>query len=388
VGNDTTNYERVDSALRQSEERFRQLANSMPQIVWAATPDGTVDYYNQRWFEFTGFSENDPNGKSWLPILHPEDIPRCAEAWSTSIKSGQIYQIEYRFKDWKTGGYRWYLTRALPMKNPEGQIVRWFGTCTDIDDQKKAMEALLQKTVELAHIKAEREQLELFTHLASHDLQEPLQKIAGFSDLLESHCADSLDEKGRGFLKRIKDGALRMSQLIDGLLEFARAGTQKRPPEPVNLETILNDVLQDLEMRINTSKAQIHAGHLPTIIADKIQIRELFHNLLSNAIKFHKINTPPIISIQSETIDAKVVKISIKDNGVGFDEKHIEKIFKPFERMHSRDEFEGTGIGLAICRKIILRHKGEITVKSKLGKGSSFVVTLPISQNTQEETVE
>jgi signal transduction histidine kinase len=249
---------------------------------------------------------------------------------------------------------------------------------SDITKRKWAEEALRQKTAELAYSEAEKEQLELFAQLASHDLQAPLQKIIGFGDLLEEHIGSTLDERGRHLLEKIKEGARRMCLLMDGLVDFARVVTREESFKPVNLNDVLRGVLLDLEMRILQSGARVEVDDpLPTLDADKTQMREVLHNLVSNALKFHKKGRPPRVRIRGRVFKDGRVGISIEDNGIGFDEKYVDRIFKPFERLCRREDFEGMGIGLPICRKIILRHNGEIKVQSAPGKGSIFTVILP-----------
>src|SRR2546428_3914616 len=201
---------RAEEAVRESEARFRQLADAMPQIVWAARPDGYIDYYNERWYEFTGFPRDEFGQSSWEPILHPDDVERCVETYFGCLREGKPYQIEYRFKDRSNGGYRWFMGRALPIRNEQGEIIRWFGTCTDIDDVKRAREA-----AEIANrLKDE------FLATVSHELRTPLNAILGWTHMLMRGRLDE-ETSARG-LETIARNAKAQTQLISDLLDVSR----------------------------------------------------------------------------------------------------------------------------------------------------------------------
>ncbi|MBF0120352.1 MAG: HAMP domain-containing protein [Desulfobacterales bacterium] len=227
-------------------------------------------------------------------------------------------------------------------------------------------------------------ELEDFAYIASHDLQEPLRKISSFSDLLKDEESKTLSDSGKDYIDRMQKSAERMSQLIEDLLSFSRVTTKAKPFQQVDLNKTLEDVLFNLEKRINDTSAKIERESLPLIEAEQSQMRQLFQNLLGNAIKFHKPDVPPVISVKSVMINENNYQITVKDNGIGFDEQYIDRIFKPFERLHGKGRYEGTGIGLAICQKIVNRHFGTITAKSSEGNGASFIITLPIKQSNTE----
>jgi signal transduction histidine kinase len=248
------------------------------------------------------------------------------------------------------------------------------------------------RTAELANtnINLERsnQELEDFAYVASHDLQEPLRKIQAFGNLLETEYGDRLGE-GVEYVKRMQNAARRMSALIEDILSFSRITTKGREFTNVKLREVVQEVLGDLEMRIADTKATIEIGNLPTIHADAMQMRQLLQNLIANALKFHKPGKPPVIKIKSTVISgledkSKFCKLEVADNGIGFDEKYADRAFAVFQRLHARENYEGTGIGLAICRKIAERHGGLIMVKSKQGKGSTFIVTLPMKHKKGE----
>jgi light-regulated signal transduction histidine kinase (bacteriophytochrome) len=263
----------------------------------------------------------------------------------------------------------------------------------DITERKRAEENLSRKAAELARSNAELEQ---FAYVASHDLQEPLRKIQAFGDRLKGKCDAANLQDGRDYLDRMQSAAARMQALINDLLTFSRVISSQQPFVDANLNDVIKGVLSDLEVRIEQTKATIQMGDLPTIEADPLQMRQLFQNLISNALKFQPQGQPPALEIRAEIIKgqfagtpeedtyAEQCQITVKDNGIGFEEKYLDKIFAVFQRLHGRGEYEGTGVGLAVCRRITDRHGGIITARSELGKGAEFIVTLPVRHLKKE----
>jgi light-regulated signal transduction histidine kinase (bacteriophytochrome) len=260
----------------------------------------------------------------------------------------------------------------------------------DISDRKRA-EEILQKTA--AKLKQRNRELQDFVYIASHDLQEPLRKITSFGDRLKIKINDALDEQGLDYLERMLNAATRMQTLINGLLMYSRISTKEQPFEPVDLAVVAREVLSDLEVRIEQVQGRVEIGALPIVQADPLQMRQLFQNLIGNALKFHKKEEAPIVTVSSryrageQNSDdngqsGKVWQVTVQDNGIGFDGKYVDRIFGVFQRLHGWSEYEGSGIGLSICRKIVQRHGGAITATSATGSGSAFIVTLPASNNT------
>jgi PAS domain S-box-containing protein len=250
---------------------------------------------------------------------------------------------------------------------------------------------LEQETRQRQELTSSNEELQQFAFVASHDLQEPLRKIKTFGERLKASCGKDLSEQGHDYLERMQNATLRMQILIEDLLRLSRVTTRAQPFVSVNLAQIAQEVLSDLEVRIQQTGAQVHVGELPTITADPLQMRQLLQNLIGNALKFHRPQVPPVIKIFSQSSEnssdkacncCELCQIIVEDNGIGFEEKYLDRIFNVFQRLHSRREYEGTGIGLAICRKIIERHYGNITAQSKSGQGARFIVTLPITYHT------
>lgn len=244
----------------------------------------------------------------------------------------------------------------------------------DIGKRKRAEQALTQKASELQR---SNEELSQFAHIAAHDLQEPLRKIVSFGDLLSKHGAAALDEPGRDYVLRMQNAALRMSQLIEGLLELSRLPAGGGTFQPVDLNLVLSEVLADLELRIQETHACIEAQPLPVILADRSMMRQLFQNLMDNALKFHQPNVPPVVRIRGQQREDGAWEIHISDNGIGFEEQYTDRIFRPLQRLHPKNVFQGTGMGLAICNKIVALHGGQLTARSQPGVGSDFVVTVP-----------
>jgi light-regulated signal transduction histidine kinase (bacteriophytochrome) len=252
----------------------------------------------------------------------------------------------------------------------------------DVTERKRAEQALQEHAEKLARSNAE---LEKFAYVASHDLQEPLRKIQAFGDRLKSKCADQLGSEGQDYLVRMQNAAARMQTLIGDLLSLSRVSSQRQPFESVDLAEVAALVLSDFEITIEGLKARVDIGALPRVAGDRVQLGQLLQNLVGNALKFHKPDEAPLVKIWNESNNVEEThRIFVQDNGIGFDEKYSERIFQVFQRLHGRTEYEGTGIGLAICRRIAERHGGDISVRSTPGVGTTFCVTLPFRSPNQE----
>jgi PAS domain S-box-containing protein len=363
----------------------------MPQIVWAARPDGYTDYYNKQWYDFTGFPEN-YGDQSWKPILHPDDVKRSFDHFYECIRQERPYEIEYRFKDRATGGYRWFLGRALPVRDEAGRIIRWFGTCTDIDEQKQTEQTLaeaqevlrehadtLEKRVQerTATLQETIRSLDSVCYSIAHDLRAPLRALGGFSKELESEYSSRLDATGRDYLQRIKEAAARMDQLILDLLELGRLNTLELTLGTVDLKPLIRKALLPLEASIKALGARVEVEEpLLPVRGSHILVGQILANLIGNSLKFTAPQTPPRIQIWTEQENG-VVRIRVRDNGIGMKPDHVAKIFQPFVRLVNATDYPGTGIGLAIVRKGAERMGGRAGVESQLGQGSCFWVELP-----------
>ena len=417
---DISSRKEVEAELKDSEQKLRFMADTMPQLVWITRPDGYHEYYNKHWYEYTGTKEGTVDGEGWNGLFHEEDQSRSQKLWQHSLETGDPYEIEYRLYHAPSKSYRWVIGRALPFKNEAGEIVKWYGTCTDIDDsikelerRKQLEEALQIEKSQLESRVAERtsqlkltneglmseikkrqrvekklressiellrsnKELEEFAYVSSHDLQEPLRKIQAFGDLLVEEFGDKLGD-GQEYLTRIQGSAQRMSTLIDDLLTFSRVTTKPTTTVEVDLNKTMKNVLADLQIRSEKEKGTVIIDdNLPIVMADDTHMRQLFQNLLSNALKFHAQDRPPEIHISATTDESDHV-LKVQDNGIGIDEKYRTKVFAVFQRLNAKQAYEGTGIGLAVCKKIVERYGGTIDIESTLGEGTTFIITLPI----------
>jgi len=277
----------------------------------------------------------------------------------------------------------WYQVMAVKLN--DGVAI----TFRDITERKEATQAMASTNAELEQ---RNQTLREFAYIASHDLQEPLRKISAFADLMREDYSEAVDETGEYYLERMQDAAKRMSTLISDLLAYSRITTQTQPFEEIDLNEILDDVRSDLDLRIQDVGGRVEADDLPTIEADPTQMRQLLQNLISNGLKFHREAISPVIRITSTVERAEsplgepesplVCRLVVEDNGIGIEEKYTDRIFTPFKRLHSRSQYPGTGMGLAICQRIVQRHGGNISVASTPGEGTTFTVTLPVTQTS------
>jgi len=489
-------------ALALSEQRFRQLADFMPHLVWTAGPDGIVEYYNRRHNEYIGVNNVEKSDWRWSSVLHPEDMERTKEAWKKSVQTGEAYQIEHRAQ-MADGTFRWHLSRGMPMRDSTGQIIKWFGTSTDIHDMKNAEIALRESeewlrlaydaadlgtwrydvqagtvrldersqihygfeqkdvtyTDMLGHIhpddveRLEREitstmdpisdgryateyrvihpdrnvywlaiqartlyegqgdargtvmaygtsqditrrkqveeelkhtikeltrsneELEQFAYVASHDLQEPLRSISGMVQLLQQRYHGQIDDRADQYINHAIDATARMHSLINDLLWYSRVNRNAKPFISVNTNLILQMAIDNLGTAIKESSAVVTYEPLPVVLGDAMQLSQVFQNLIANSLKFCG-ERPPEIHICAQHHQDEW-RFEVRDHGIGIDSQYFDRIFVIFQRLHTRREYPGTGIGLSICKKIIERHGGKIWVESQLGQGSVFYFTIP-----------
>lgn len=254
---------------------------------------------------------------------------------------------------------------------------------TNLLEQENLMRKQAEKDLRnyTAELKRSNLELENYAYLATHDLQEPLRKIIIFGDRLQNSLGDAITERGSEYLSRMQKAALRMQKFIDDLLEYSRIQVGTKTRKPIDLNRIMDEVAADLNIMITKYRGTVKVNHLPTLEADPVQMHQLFLNLITNALKYHKDGVPPLIKVSSSyNKKIKIWEIRVEDNGIGIDEKHSRRVFRLFERLHGKSDYEGTGIGLGICQKVAHLHHGEITFESKLGQGSTFIITLPEKQ--------
>jgi PAS domain S-box-containing protein len=496
----------VEEELKKSEKRYRDLANAMPLIVWTAQPNGTVNYYNQWWFDYTGLTPEQSTDSGWQAIIHPDDLPECLNRWHRAASTGTFYEIEYRFRR-KDGAYRWHLGRALPVRDTNEQILSWVGTATDIDDRKRFEEALkesearfrsmadnapvmiwvsgtdtqcywfnqpwLQFTgrtmaeevgdgwaqrvhpenkqpclniylkafaarqrfemeyrfqradgeyrwlvdtgvprftpsgdfagyigscIDITERKANEEalkhraeeltyltkmlattnaalekrnqELDQFAYVASHDLKAPLRAIANLSQWIEDDIAEQLSAENRHQMKLLRGRVHRLEALIDGLLQYSRVGRIATPIEFVSVQALIQEVLT---MLAPPPEFTIAIAALPSLHTQKLPLFQVFSNLISNAIKHHN-RLDGKIAI-SATDQGDVYEFTVTDDGPGIAPAYHDKVFGIFQTLEARDKVENTGVGLAIVKKIVESQGGHIYLVSQEGQGATFRFT-------------
>jgi PAS domain S-box-containing protein len=413
-GHDVTEQKRSEEALRESEERFRAIANSIDQLIWATQPDGHHDYYNQRWYEYTGVPEGSTDGEAWNGMFHPDDQERAWGVWRHCLATGEPYHIEYRLRH-RSGEYRWVLGRAQAVRDEEGRIKRWFGTCTDIHDLRQAQDALREsreralrteeETRRLASILAERvteldaanEEIQRFAYIVSHDLRAPLVNVMGFTSELEGaqaeierfyrnvRQADSnlISPETRAAIESdlpeaigfIRSSTVKMDKLIRAILKLSREGRRVLAPEPIDMAQLLEAQRHSVAHQLHERSAVLLIEPLPDLTSDRLAIEQIFGNLIDNAVKYLHPSRPGRIAVRGRHLGANVI-YEIEDNGRGIDPKDFERIFDLFRRSGVQDQ-QGEGIGLAHVRALVRRLGGTISVSSRLGEGSIFTVVLP-----------
>ncbi|HWI15077.1 MAG TPA: PAS domain S-box protein, partial [Burkholderiales bacterium] len=366
---DVSELKKAELALKESEAKFRTIANAMPQMVWSTQPDGYPDYYNDRWYEFTGMPESSTDGEEWNGMFHPEDQQRAWDVWRHSLETGEPYEIEYRLRH-RSGQYRWTLGRALPVRNESGEIVRWMGTCTDIHEQKIAQEALRQ---------SDRRKDEFLAMLA-HELRNPLAPIMAAADLLAVGKPD--EKKLRAISEVICRQTEHMTGLIEDLLDVSRVtrGLVTIEKEPVDVKSVVTEAVEQARPFIENKRHHLalHIASQPaTVSGDKKRLVQVLTNILNNAAKY----TPEGGRIRLDLeVDEHNVTLAIRDNGVGMTPELAARAFDLFAQgaRTSDRSLGGLGIGLALVRSLVHLHGGTVVARSDgPGKGCELVVSLP-----------
>ncbi|MCW5978174.1 MAG: PAS domain-containing protein [Bryobacteraceae bacterium] len=360
-------YRRAEEALRESEGKFRSLAEAIPHMVWTTGAGGHLEYCNGRTLDYLGVRPGSLQ-TSWADSLHPDQRDAAIERWEAAIRRGSQYYDEVRLRRAADGEYRWHLNRAVPVYDESLSVRHWFGTSTDIHDKKTFEERLVKAN----------EDLKQFAYAASHDLQEPIRAVATHAQLLERRYRDQFrDPKALEVLDNMIEGARRIRALVLDLLAYTEIGMPNLiKNEPVDSNEALDEAIRGLEPEIRACGAKLSAGRLPTLRGVRAHLAQLFQNLVSNAIKYRS-DRPLRISVSAKQ-EQDMWIFRFADNGIGIAPEYQRRIFGVFKRLHGR-EIPGTGMGLAICQKIIERNGGEMWVESQPGSGSVFYFTWPAS---------
>lgn len=352
--------------LEQSEARFRELAEIGPQFIFVCRPDGSLEYVNQRWIDYSGLDLSSTADAGLASLAHPEDRDRLLSQWRRCLAAAEPLETEARLRRFD-GVFHWFVIRCIPVRGPGGQIAKWFGSSTGIEEQKR-VEAELRRA---------NQDLEQFAYSASHDLQEPLRSIRIFGELLAARHAGKLDGEASRFLEFLQAGASRMEMLVRDLLAYTQVSKLEAPRESVDANEVLAATLADLSQTLAASGAGVTCDPLPRVRVHATHLRQLFQNLIANAVKYRKPDCPPAVHVTGARRDGVCV-LEVRDNGIGIAPEYQEQVFGLFKRLHTGDEYSGTGIGLALCQRIVERYHGRIWVESEPGQGSTFTFTVPL----------
>ncbi|PSL24532.1 CheR family methyltransferase [Chitinophaga ginsengisoli] len=400
VALDITERKQAQLHLQQSEAYFRMIADTAPAMIWIAEKDGSFSFFNKGWQKYTGRTLEQNKNNGWYDIMHPEDIDKWKINFSRSSRDRKNFYAEFRLKR-HDGTYHWLACSGIPRINSQDEFIGFIGACTDIDDQKMVEDALERKvrerTIALedanANLSKRNHELEQFVFITSHDLQEPLRKIRLFADMLESVKPGSSKIDTALYLRKVKQSAIRMSDLIRDLIAYSRLELGENAFLPVDLNQIVTNVIEDFELLIKDKNAKIDVDELPVIDAVPLQMNQLFYNLIGNALKFsgtngdarititaNKISDTEMKELPSLTVGPTYYRIIVADNGIGFNQAYADKLFVIFQRLNQKEKFEGTGIGLALCRKIMDIHNGDIQAFGVEQQGAAFHIIIPETQ--------
>lgn len=388
IARDITERKLAEKALALSEERYRSLTLATSQIVWTMNPQGEMVGDLPMWCEFTGQSLEDAGGWGWLNALHPDDRERTAGIWSESLRNRSHYRSEFRLRR-RDGEYRYMAVHGVAVLEQDATIREWVGTCADITEHVMAQEEVLKLNESLekrvvertAELQVANKELEAFAYSVSHDLRAPLRAVDGFSRILMEEYGPQLPAGAQHYLEVARNNAVQMGNLIDGLLHFSRLGRQPLRKQTVSPAVLVHQVLEDLRAEYDGRLVEITVGDLPSCEGDPLLLRQVFVNLLSNALKYTRERETARIEIASP--ESKVY--CVRDNGVGFDMRYQDKLFGVFQRLHNSEDYEGTGVGLAIVQRIVHRHGGRVWADALVNQGATFYFTLGDNRASQRE---
>lgn len=381
IARDITDLVQLVGQLAASEARFREVANSVPQMIWTSGADGQRDYMSDKWTEYTGRTVDMlTRDGGWLAVIHPDDRDDARGAWQGSLADGTPLAVEMRVRR-SDGEWRWFDTRAVPLRDQGGHIVKWFGSSTDVQERRDMLAAAQAYARDLERSNAELEQ---FAYAASHDLQEPLRMITSYTQLIERRYLADLDDDGRHMFGYVVDGARRMQRLIDDLLVYSRLREPMAPDSRCAVAAAITNACRLLSDLIRSTDAELIVGaDLPVVGLSPVAANQLFQNLIGNALRYRS-DAPPRIEIGVSDIVGDRAHFHVRDNGIGIEPRFHEKVFQIFQRLKRGGEGDpgGTGIGLALCRRIVENAGGTIGIESDGRSGTTFHFTLPIIRET------
>jgi len=413
IAEDITERKRAEEALRQTEASYKTVVEDQTELICRFLTDYTLSFVNEAYCRYFELSSDALIGTNFLQFALPEDWPEIEKQLKALNRYKPTTTYEHRVK-LPNGHTAWLQWNNRALFDSQGNPIGFQSVGRDITERKRMEEALQrahdeleervqERTRELeveiaerklaeekirgyaAQVERSNRELKDFAYVCSHDLQEPLRKIQAFGDRLKTKYHEDLPDRGRDYLERMQGAAARMQKLINDLLVLSRIENRALTCAPVDLGDIIRQVGADLEIKLEETHGRLIIEDLPTLEADPMQMRQLFQNLIGNALKFHQPERAPTVHIHARPVEhTNCFQILVEDDGIGFDEKFLDKIFTAFQRLHTREAYEGTGIGLSICYRIAARHGGSITARSTPGKGSTFIVTLPAKQTADE----
>jgi PAS domain S-box-containing protein len=375
---DITERKHAEEKLRASWERSRSYIEVTGQLGWTTNADGEVIEDLPSWRAYTGQTYDEVKGWGWAEALHPDDVEYAAQVWRKAVEEKRMYEVEYRIRR-HDGIYRLFMARGIPVFKEDGSVREWVGTCIDITERKQAEADVLKLSEDMAARNVELEranrEMEAFTYSISHDLRAPLRSMAGFAGILMQDYAKGLDKQVKDYLERILRGSEKMTRLIDDLLRLSGISRQQMEKTQVDLSAIASSVVSDMHEADPERRVSVRIEEGLSAFADRPLIEIVLSNLLGNAWKFTSRTENARIEFGSIQQEGRNI-FYVRDNGAGFDSQYMKKMFLPFQRLHSDQEFEGTGIGLTIIERIIHRHGGRIWAEGEKGKGATIYFTL------------
>lgn len=350
----------------------RSTADVLPEILLLTPSEANRQPISQRWSDYTGVPAGNADEFAWIEAVHPDDRARCEDSWRQAARYGNLLETEYRLRR-HDGGYHWVVTRAAAMRDEAGRVQKWCGISADIHSYKLAEQDLARS----------EEDFQRFAYAASHDLREPLRMIAAYSQLLVRRLTGDLDGETRQYAAFLEEGVGRLQEMIAGLLDYSRVmQTAGWPKSVMDMNVVVDLALAHLQPLLESAGACVTRDPLPCLLVNESRLMQVVQNLVTNSIKFRSAEAPHVhISSRQE---GQWWVFQVRDNGMGFDMAYAERIFQVFQRLHSHAEIEGTGIGLAIVKRIVELHGGRVWAESKPGHGASFYFTLPADGDAQE----